>query len=65
MGKEDAIYIENKVIPYIRDRHYYFKVMIYYEILLKFYVRNKTRTSDLKASMYDIQNRMMREDAHI
>jgi len=65
MEKKDAVYIEDEIIPYLSDRYYYFKVMIYYEILLKFYAKNKTKASSLKASMYNIQTKMMREDVDI
>jgi len=60
--KEDAQYIEDKIVAYLRDRHDYFKVMIYYEILKKFYAKNKTKTFEIKASICDIQARMMREN---
>jgi len=60
--KESMQFIEDETTPYLLSRHQYFEALIFYEYLEDFYAKNKTKTSEIKASIGDIRMRMMREE---
>lgn len=57
-------YIESETIPYLIERHEYYRIMEYYEVMESFFTENdnKAKASEIKLASYDIYKKITQGD---
>ena len=53
--------IENEIVPYLLEKYQYYDALFFIEILEGFYLKNKTKSSEIAVLIGSIHIKMLRE----